>query len=287
MGLSQEQITQALNLSLAANLALYQTRIGDVSLWKGCAFANASRNAVFAVLLAARGLTGPSPIFEGRGGFFNAVSHEPFTLAPFSGRDQPFKILECSIKHFPLGLYSQTVADAILEVRQQLPRIEDIQEVTIQTLQTAINIMAGDAEKWHPTNRETADHSMPYTAAVALMYGTIEPRHFGEEYWRDPHLLDLVQKVKVRVSDEANRRAPEAMLSIVDVTTTSGQRYTAEVPYHRGHYKNPMSDQEIEAKFRALAQGLLAPAQTDALLDRLWHLEEVEDIGQVIRLVRV
>jgi 2-methylcitrate dehydratase len=146
--------------------------------------------------------------------------------------------------------------------------------------------MAGDAEKWHPTNRETADHSMPYTAAVALMYGTIEPRHFGEEYWRNPQLLALVQKVKVRVSDEANRRAPEAMLSIVDVTTTSGQHYAAEVPYHRGHYKNPMSDQEIEAKFRTLAQDLPTPAQSDALLDRLWHLEQVEDIGQVIRLVR-
>ena len=89
------------------------------------------------------------------------------------------------------------------------------------------------------------------------------------------------------MSDRANRRAPEAMLSIVDVVTTSGQHYTAEVPYHRGHYKNPMSDQEIEAKFRALAQGLMTPAQTDALLDRLWHLEQVEDIGQVIRLVRV
>ena len=137
--------------------------------------------------------------------------------------DQPFKILECSIKHFPLGLYSQTVADAVLEVRQQLAQSEDIQEVTIETLQTAINIMAGDAEKWHPTNRETADHSMPYTAAVALMYGTIEPRHFGEEYWRNPQLLALVQKVKVRVSEEANRRAPEAMLSIVDVMTTSGR----------------------------------------------------------------
>jgi 2-methylcitrate dehydratase len=287
MGLSREHITQALNLSLAANLALYQTRVGDVSLWKGCAFANASRNAIFAVLLASHGLTGPAPIFEGRGGFFNAVSHEPFVLAPFGSRDQPFKIMECSIKHFPLGLYSQTVADAVLEVRQQLPHLEDIQEITIQTLQTAVNIMAGDPEKWHPTNRETADHSMPYTAAVALMYGTIEPRHFGEEYWRDPQLLALVHKVKVQVSAEANRRAPEAMLSIVDVATTSGQHYTAEVPYHRGHYKNPMSDQEVEEKFRTLARGVLPPARIDTLLDHLWHLEQVEDIGQVIRLVRV
>jgi 2-methylcitrate dehydratase len=287
MGLSREQMRQALNLGVAANVALYQTRIGDVSLWKGCAYANASRNAVFAVLLASLGLTGPSPIFEGRGGFFKAVSGQPFELARFGGDGQPFKILDCTLKRYPLGLYSQTVVEAALQVREQLPHGEEIEEVNVQTLQTAVNIMAGDAEKWHPTNRETADHSMPYTVAVALMYGTVEPRHFAAEYWRNPHLLALVQKVKVSVSEEANRRAPEAMLSIVEVVTTAGKRYVTEVPYHRGHYKNPMHDQEVEGKFRALARELLTPAQTDALLDRLWHLEQVGDIGRVIELVRI
>jgi 2-methylcitrate dehydratase len=287
MGLSAEQTNQAFNLSIAANNALYQTRIGDVSLWKGCAFANASRNAVFAVQLAARGLTGPAPIFEGPGGFFAAVSGEPFTLEPFGGQGRSFKILDCSIKHFPLGQYSQTVVEAALQARQQLATVEDIQEVHIKTLQTAVNIMAGDAEKWHPSNRETADHSMPYTTAVALRYGTVEARHFGPEYRGDPRLLELTQKVKVSVSEEANRRAPEAMLSTVEVITTTGQRLTGEVAYHRGHYKNPMSDQEIDEKFRLLAQDFLTESQIDALLERLWHLEKVEDIGEVIRMVRI
>ncbi|MGE3540060.1 MAG: MmgE/PrpD family protein [Candidatus Tectimicrobiota bacterium] len=287
LGLPREKVKQALNLSVAANLALYQTRIGEVSLWKGCAFANASRNAVFAVQLAALGLSGPAPIFSGAGGFFRAVSQEPFTLEPFGGQGQSFKILECTIKGFPLGLYSQTVVDAALQVRRQLPRLDDIQQVHIATLRTAVNIMAGDAEKWRPATRETADHSMPYTAAVALMYGTVEARHFEAEYLQNPALLDLVQKVTVSVSEEANRRAPEAMLSQVEVITASGGRYVATVPYHRGHYKNPMSDQEVEAKFRALARDVLSPRQTDTLLDSLWHLEQVEDIGQVIRLMHI
>jgi 2-methylcitrate dehydratase len=287
MGLSAEQTFQALNLSVAANIALYQTRIGDVSLWKGCAFANASRNAVFAVQLASMGLTGPSPIFEGPGGFFQAVSAEPFELEPFGGPGRPFKILDCTMKRFPLGLYSQTVVEAALQVRQQLSSVDDIQEVNIQTLQTAVNIMAGDAEKWHPTNRETADHSMPYTAAVALRYGTVEPRHFAAEYWRNPQLLDLVQKVKVSVSEAANRHAPEAMLSRVEVVTSSGKRAAAEVAYHRGHFKNPMTDQEVEEKFRTLSRDLLTPTQTEALLERLWHLEQVHDIGDVIKMVQI
>jgi 2-methylcitrate dehydratase len=285
--LTPEHTEQAFNLSIAANNALYQTRIGDVSLWKGCAFANASRNAVFAVQLAAKGLTGPSPIFEGPGGFFTAVSGEPFALEPFGGHGRPFKILDCTIKRYPLGLYSQTVVEAALQARQQLSKVEDIEEVHIQTLQTAVNIMAGDAEKWHPSNRETADHSMPYTAAVALMYGSVEPRHFSPEYWQDPKLMELVQRVKVSVSEEANRRAPEAMLSIVEVVTSRGEHLTAEVPYHRGHYKNPMSDQEVETKFRALAEDWLTSRQIDALLDRLWNLEQVTDIGEVIRTVKI
>ena len=100
-----------------------------------------------------------------------------FDLEPFGGGNQAFKISECSIKRFPLGQYSQTVVQAALEVRDQLPDVNDIIQVEVKTLQTAINIMAGDSEKWRPTNRETADHSMPYTVAVALMYGVVDQSH--------------------------------------------------------------------------------------------------------------
>ncbi len=67
LNLSPKQTAEAINLTVASNVALYQTRIGNVSIWKGCAHANASRNAAFAAECALRGITGPSPIFEGRG----------------------------------------------------------------------------------------------------------------------------------------------------------------------------------------------------------------------------
>ena len=288
MGLNREQMAQTINLCVAPNLALFQTRIGDVSRWKGCAFANASRNAVFAALLAERWLTGPSPVFEGAGGYFNTVCGGPFQLDPFGGNGNPFKVMETITKRFPFGLYSQTVVEAALEVRDMLRDVEDIEAINVRTLKTAVDIMAGDEEKWHPANRETADHSMPYTVAVALMYGSVEQMHFDQEYLSNPQLLDLVQKVNVSVSEEANRRAPEAMLSTVEVVTSSGERVTSsEIPYHRGHWKNPMTEQELEEKFRSLARDLLTPTQTDALLERLWNLEQVDDIGQVIEMVRV
>ena len=289
LGLSEEQTHQALNLGIAPNIALGQTRGGVLSHWKGCAYANASRNAVFATLLAQQGLTGPAPIFEGEHGFFRAVTQEPYALKPFGGEGIPYKITECSIKQFPLGQYSQTVVQAALEAREKMPAVvvEDIAEVNIRTLQKAIDIMAGDEEKWDPKSRETADHSMPYTTAVALTYGLVHQSHFDEQYYRSPQLLDLTRRVKVAVSEEANQRAPEAMLCDVEVVTNSGERYSAEIPYHKGHYKNPMTDAEVEAKFRSLAQDFLSPAQTDTLLEKLWNLEQVEDIGEVIRLTQV
>ena len=289
MNLTPEQTLQALNLNVASNLALYQTRIGDVSMWKGCAYANATRNAMFAVQLAQRGITGPSPVYEGAGGYFNAVTGRPVELEALGGNGTPFKIAECSIKRFPLGQYSQTIAQAALDVREQMPggvTADAVAEVNIATLQTAVNIMAGDAEKWRPANRETADHSMPYTAAVALLYGGIESRHFDDEFLFDETLLELVGKVNVSVSEEANRRVPEAMLCDLEVVTTSGDRHSAQVAYHKGHYRNPLTDAEVEDKFRSLASEHLSGDRIDTLLAHLWRIDEAPDLNELFLLTR-
>jgi 2-methylcitrate dehydratase len=287
LGLAAPQIVHAIDLTAAANVSLYQTRIGNVSMWKGCAYANASRNAVFAAQLAARGMTGPSPLFEGKGGFFKAVSHQPFELAPFGGDGQPFRIMQCSIKRFPLGQYSQSVAQAALQARSLVGDIGEVAEIHVRTLQPALNIMADDPEKWRPQNRETADHSMPYTAAVALMYGAVEARHFGEEFLRNAELLDFVGRVKCSALEEANQRAPEAMLCDLELVLRSGERKSTRVEYHLGHWRNPMSDAEISEKFRSLAVELLPPAQADALLAQLWQLDGLPGVGELIRATRI
>lgn len=282
-GLSERRIAEAFNLAIAPNVALYQTRIGNVSMWKGCAYANASRNAVFAAMLAARGMTGPSPIFEGEGGYFKAVTRAPFELKALGGRDHPFKIMECSIKRFPLGQYSQTVVEAALEARKKIRSADEIAEVEIETVSTAIRLMAGDPDKWEPQTRETADHSMPYTVAVALIHGTVEEHHFDDEHLRDPAIRALTRRVKAKASAEADRLMPQAMRCRLTLVTKSGERHAALVDYHRGHYRNPMSESELEAKFRKLAAGVLGGPQVDRLLEKLWKLEELADAGEIVR----
>ena len=283
-GLPEKRIAEAFNLGIAPNIALYQTRIGHVSMWKGCAYANASRNAVFATMLASRGMTGPAPIFEGVGGYFKAVARAPFKLAALGGRDHPYKIMECSIKRYPLGQYSQTVVQAALELRAKVASADEIAEIRIETVTAAVRLMAGDPEKWTPATRETADHSMPYTVAVALIHGSVESHHFDDKYLRDPAILALAQRVKVAVSAEADQRMPEAMRCHFTLVTTAGVTHATTVDYHKGHYKNPLSDAEIEAKFRPLAAQVISAGQTDRLLEKLWQLESLANAGECVRL---
>ena len=282
-GLPRDLIAQAINLSVVPNSGLYQTRIGSVSHWKGVAMPNAARNAVFAAMLASKGMTGPDPIFEGPGGLFNALG-ESFELDEFGGGGRPFRILEASVKHFPVGAVAQTAVEAALSIRPKLTGIDDIAEVSVETFSP---VMSGDADKWDPQTREAADHSMPYAVATALRYGPPQVYHFFPNYFRDPTTLELMQKIRVEVTDECQGVYPEAMLDIVEVVTKSGERFKESVPHHRGHYKNPMTDEELEGKFYSLAQGLLSESQISGLLDRLWNLEDVEDIGEVMELTKI
>ena len=284
-GLRGSQFAHCMQLGIAPNNALYQTRIGNVSMWKGCAYANASRNAVFAAMLAERGMTGPSPIFEGVGGYFKAVARRTFALDELGGLDgAPFKIMQCFIKRFPLGQYSQTVVEAAIEMRKKISSPDEIAEIYIETVTTAIVLMADAPEKWEPANRETADHSMPYTVAVALIHGDVQEKHFGDEFINDPQIRALTRKIKAKASDDADKQMPAAMRCYFKLVTKSGETHNTMVDHYRGHYLNPMSDGEIEAKFRGLASGVLPESRVARLHENLTKLEELTDASEIPRL---
>jgi 2-methylcitrate dehydratase len=286
LGLSQKQMVQALNLAIVANLSLQQTRIGEVSMWKACAMANAGRNAVFAASLAKEGLTGPGPIFEGRHGFFNVVSG-PFHLNDFGGNGRPFRIMDATIKRFPCGLFSQSAVDAALKLRSKVSSVDEIAEVTIGTFTLGKAAMGSDPEKWHPPTRESADHSLPYVVATALKYGSVELKHFQEGVFRKPDILKLMAKIKVEETEECNRLYPGASPGRIDLTTTSGRKWSELVLYHRGHFRNPMNDEEIEEKFQSLTKDLLPQNRRDKALKLIWDLEHVEDIHTIMELFKV
>ena len=287
MGLTRQQLVHAIGITVGGNTAINQGRVGTLSNWKSYASAEACRKAIFSAQLAQAGMTGPDRVFEGRDGFFNVISFRPFKLPKLGGGGEPYGIMHAFTKRFALGQYSQTVAQAALEARPFFKDAGEIQEVNIRVSRSAIKVMADSPDKWRPQTHETADHSMPYSAGVALMYGKIDESYYEDPYLHDPRLLDLVSRVKCIPSEEADRVEQEYNLCDLEVVLKSGQRKTVRVDYHRGHWKNPMTDAEMEEKFRGLAHKHLPAARMDALLRQLWALENVPKAGALVEMTRV
>lgn len=283
LGLNREQLIHAQALAGVPNNAMRQTRVGMLSHWKGCAFANASRNGVFAALLAKYGMTGASEVFEGEMGFWKQVSG-PFTLETFGGDGVPFMINQTYIKFYPAEYHSQSAIDAALELRPQIGNIEEIEKITIETFNAAVEIIGGEPEKWRPTTRETADHSLPYCVAVALMEGRVTLNSFDDAHLSNEKLLGLVQKIEVKANAELNKKYPEGIPNLIRIQSRNGAVVENEVTFPRGHARNPMTDAEVEAKFRSMAEPLLPETSIREILDRCWNLETQTDIGQLLRL---
>ena len=269
--LTREQTGHALSLAVTANLSLQATRLGELSMWKGCAAGNACRNGVFAAELAVAGITGPPAPFTGRGGLFRVTGNEPDLrwLGPVS---EP-AIAECHVKRFPSGYFSQGAIQAAIELRGRMNgRVPVV--VRVGTFEFGKKVMAGDAEKWHPVTRETADHSIPYVVACALARGRVNREDLDESQLTAPDIAALLDVLTVEVDQECAAAWPEACMNRVTVAFADGSEESAAVRYYRGHAKNPMSDRELEGKFLDQAASVISDADADALLKAIWTLDE-------------
>jgi 2-methylcitrate dehydratase len=300
LGLDEDGLVHAQGLAGTPNNAMRQTRVGELSMWKGCAFANASRNGVFAARLAAAGMTGPAPIFEGEMAFWNQVSGEfELDVAQFGGGRNPFMIDRSYIKFYPAEYHSQSAIDAALDIRREIwpesagaqreedDRLDDIASITIETFDAAVDIIGGEPEKWRPKSRETADHSLPYCVAVTLADGQVWMEQFDEARFTDERLLDLVSRVAVLRSAELSARYPEGIPNRVTVMMKDGTSHVREVTYPVGHAGNPMTDAQVEQKYRALCGPVLPEARIRESLDRCWNLESESDLSGLLGLFAV
>jgi 2-methylcitrate dehydratase len=162
-----------------------------------------------------------------------------------------------------------------------------IESIEIRTFDVSVEIIGKDPEKWNPQSRETADHSLPYLVAVALADGAVGAAQFTPERIADPALRALIQKVRVVEDPEFSSAYPRAMPNEVVVQLTDGRRDSAKVMIPKGHPQRPLTDAEVEEKFRTLAQPALGAAAAARLLQQLWRMEEVRTMEQVMELCRV
>ena len=291
MNLTVEQTTHALGIAGVCNTALRQTRSGELSMWKGCAFANAARNGVFAATLAAEGMTGPAPIFEGDLGFFKLVAREAFTPAPFgaeAGNADGFMINKTYIKFWPAEYLSQSAIDAAIQLRAELKGdVSKVVSIDIHTFEASYNIIGKYPEAWTPRTRETADHSLPYCTAAALYDGDVNLETFDEARFTDPARVAFTGKVKVHHDGTLDHRYPNGIPNRITVTLSDGTKLAKEVEFPRGHAGNPLTDAEVEAKFRGTVEPKYGKAKADAILKRCWDLENLTSVTELIRMFSV
>ena len=274
--LTEEQLEHALGLAGVCNITTRQTRTGQISDWKACAFSNAARNGIFAADLARRGMTGPNEIFEGPKGLIHQLNLGGLENVKLRS-DGDFMIDKTYIKFWPAEYHSQSAIDACLQLRPQIEG-KEIADILINSFEAAVSIIGSEPEKLRPTSRETADHSMFYCCAAALVDGDVTLATFDENRLTDPKLLDLIDKTKIVEDPKLNDDYPKGIPNDVTITCTDGTKANKRVDFPRGHAENPMTDDEVVAKFRKLAEGVITDETADRILDQAWNLDNLGDV---------
>jgi 2-methylcitrate dehydratase len=279
--LSEEMLAHALSLAMVPNCALGQTRAGELSMWKGLASANACRNGVFACMLAREGVTGPFDPVEGKRGLWKLVTGS-FDLSSL-GR-QPLRAEIVYLKNWPVLYSAQLAVQAALALREKVV-IDEIESVVVEAYNRLTTRSASDAEKRMPKTRETADHSVHFCVAAALLDGDITLASFEKKRFLDRDVIDIMSKIELREDPDFTNQYPDVWNCRITAFMRSGERLEVHSIYPKGHPKNPMSDGEVEDKFIRLNEPLLGLQRCRAFFDFAWHLEEAQDMGKVFDLL--
>jgi len=277
MGLNRDAMSQAISLAVVPNLPMIVTRVGELSMWKGCATASATKAGIFAALLAQQGMTGPEAPFEGPGGLWAHTGSKEVLLERFGKRGEPFRIMNTLFKTFPSQIHTQGPISLALELRSQVTPSE-IEAIRLRTYHIAVRSAATEPAKWAPQTRETADHSIPYLVAIAFQDGAVTPASFTRERLQDPAIHELISKMRVEEDPGFTARFPADYPCLLEVTTTAGRRLVAETSYPPGHRNNPLSDDQVVGKFLNLAGGVLSEERCNAAIDLLWSLEKLPNL---------
>ena len=155
--------------------------------------------------------------------------------------------------------------------------------MTIESHDASVDIIGSEPEKWKPETRETADHSLPYITAIALIDGEITDKQFARERFADREVWKFLENVKVVRHNELSGMYPDAVANIVHVDLVDGKRLTKRVDYPMGHAKNPLKDSEVEEKFFALVEPAIGKQQARKIVDLVWKLDEARNVDELVK----
>ena len=283
-GLDHGQTAHALALALTPNMALEVVRRGHLTMWKGCAGGNACRNAVFAVELAARGMTAPEQVFEGEQGLWNAAGKFDWPALP--GPHEHYRVSDSQLKIYPCEYHGQAPIEAMLAIRDKIDPAA-VEAIVVRTYWFAWSEIGSEPAKWNPTTRETADHSIPFLVSAALLDGWVDAATYAEKRMADPQLRALIAKVEVIHDQELDKFQPQSVPCRLAVRLRSGEIISSSVDHPLGHVRNPAGDKDIERKVAGLTDGLMTRRRVSKLIKLCRQLEELADVSVLVSTLRV
>ena len=273
LGLDVDRMVNAIGINGSHNHTIGCPTAGQLTMMKNTVDPMAVQSGVFAALMAQKGFSGTEQVFEGKEGLMDVFGPEWAIEKLTGGLGKDYKILRCSMKAFPTEALTHTHITATLKaVKNNNITYDQIEQVTITTIARACDILF-DPQKYRPKSRETADHSLPYCIAVALVDHQITPRSFSEEKLKDKRIWEVIDKIKGSASEEFEKMFPAKQPSRVVVKTKDGREFSEYLEYPKGDPREPMTSEDLEVKFNSLSDGLLSSEKQKRIREKIFTCE--------------
>ena len=289
-GLNEEQIGHAVAISASMGAGLIEAnRTGGTVKRVHCGWA--SHAGVVAAELARQDLTGPPTVFEGRFGFLRAFLDDKADAEALTrGLGKEWELLRIFFKPYPANHFTHAGIDAAIKLRNDGLQLEEIEEIELGAATAPLRTIAQpEEEKARPKTGYAAQFSGPFTVATALVGGGglgISLEDLTDEDVADPVKLDLASRVRCFADEECNRIFPNQFPAVLRVRLKSGEVREARISHNRGGPENPLSDEELEVKFRINAERALPKERAEQLRTVLQSLDEVDDVSEMMRLTQ-
>jgi len=284
--LDWEQIQHAIGISASRHATLGAVTAGKLTMMKNTVDPMATQSGVLAALMAEKGYTGPEHVVDGKEGLTHCFGPEWKLELLTDGLGESWRITQCGMKAFPTEALTHTPISATLDlVKQNDLESDQVQKVQIRSLARAADILS-DPSKYDPRSKETADHSLPYVIAAALVDRQVTPAQFTMEKIMDPAIRAQLKKIEVVADPEIEKVFPALQRVIVNITTKDGRTFTRQLDYPKGDPRNPLTDTEIEEKFAALAEGVLSKSAQQKGKDAIWNLEKIGPVSKLMGMMK-
>ena len=284
--LSWEQIQHAIGISASRHATLGAVTAGKLTMMKNTVDPMATQSGMLAALLAEKGYSGPEHVVDGKEGLTHCFGPEWRLSVLTDGLGESWRITQCGMKFFPTEALTHAPISAVLDlVKEHRLQPEQVEKIHVRSLARAADILA-DPSKYDPHSKETADHSLPYVIAAALVDRQVTPQQFTPEKINDPVIRAQLRKVEVVADPEIEKVFPALQRVVVKIHTIDGRDFEKQLDYPKGDPRNPLSDREIEEKFAALAGPVLSKQAQKKVKEAVWNLDTLGSVSELMKLLK-